>query len=140
MKMNIKHIPYIISTALAATLMYMMYQPQTYEKAITIEDPTSAEDISLWYNDDVVIFKQIADVVQGTTPSVTWNIEYASTRNGVSRTTVFSSDRVTTSESGATTTTFNADTIPADQWIFLTTSAQSGTVDELSVTIRYEVR
>ena len=100
----------------------------TIVKSLVIEDPTAAEDIS---------FSQLNDVAQGTTPSVTWNLRHAATRNEGSPNNLFSSNRVTTSESGAETTTFDDATIPAGSWVWFISSAQSGTVDELTLTIRY---
>lgn len=106
-------------------------------KAITVESPTNSENITLFFTDVAIEVLQVNDVVQGTTPSVTYNIEYASTRDAVSPTSLWTSDRTTTSESGAETTSFNNASIPAGSWIWLTTSATSGTNDEINVTVRY---
>lgn len=106
-------------------------------KAVSVEDPTNAENITMFFTDVAITITQVNDVVQGTTPSLTWNIEHATTRNSVSPNTLFGTDRATTSESGAETTTFSDATIPAGSWIWLTTSAQSGTTDEFNVTIMY---
>jgi hypothetical protein len=109
----------------------------TYVKTIGIETPSSSENIALFFTDDAITITQVNDVCRGTTPSVTWNIAHATTRNNGTPNELFSSDRVTTSLTGAETTTFNDATIPAGSWVWLTTSATSGTVDEFTVSLEY---
>ncbi len=112
-------------------------------KSITIEDPTSSEDITLGFFDEAVTVRQINDVVQGSTPSLTWNIYHATTKDATAPNTVFSSDRVTTSTSGAESapsdTNRDDDTIPAGSWVWFQSSAESGTTDEFSLTISLTV-
>lgn len=135
--MNRNHIIASVAVVLMAIGAALYIQP-TAEKAITIESPTSSEDITIFYTADKIVVTEVADVVIGTTPSVTWNIDYASSRNSVSPTSLWTSDRTTTSETGTTTTTFNNDTIDGSSWIWLTSSAQSGTVTEMNVTLSYK--
>ena len=106
-------------------------------KAITIEDPTNAENVSMFFTDVAITITQVNDVVQGTTPSLTWDIVHATTRNNGTPNELFGTDRVTTSESGAETTSFTDATIPAGSWVWFVSSAQSGTTDEFNVTIEY---
>lgn len=116
------------------------WNPRTPEliKTVTIEDPTSSEDIWLLFTRRKIKILQINDVVVwSSTPSVTWNLVFDSDRSAA-WTDVFSSNRATTSTTGAETTTFNNDTIDAWSWVWLETSAQSWTVDELSISITYK--
>jgi hypothetical protein len=106
-------------------------------KGVSVESPTSSENLSLFYTDHAITITRVSDVVQGTSPSVTYNIRHASTRNSGTPNNVFSANRTVTSTSGATTTTFNDATIPANSWVWLITSATSGTVNEVNVTIQY---
>lgn len=110
-----------------------------YIKSVTVEEPTATENITLFYTRKAITIREVSDVMRGTSPSVTWQIKYASTRNSGSPTNLFSSSRTTTSLSGATTTTFNDATIAAGNWIWLETSAVSGTNQSLSISIAYTI-
>ena len=106
-------------------------------KGITIQNPTASENIALFYIDRAITIGKVAEAVRGTSPSVTYNIRFASTRDSGTPTDVFSANRAATSTSGVTTTTFNDNTIPAGSWVWLITSAQSGTVADFNVTLQY---
>jgi len=110
-----------------------------YIKSATIEAPTATENITLFYTRKAITIREVSDVMRGTSPSVTWQIKYAATRNSGSPTNLFSASRTTTSLSGATTTTFNDATIAAGNWIWLETSAVSGTNDSLAISIAYTI-
>jgi hypothetical protein len=107
-------------------------------KGATIESPGSSENISLFYTDHAITITRVSDVVRGTTPSVTYNIRHATTRDSGSPNDVFGSNRTVTSTSGATTTTFSDATIPANSWVWLITSATSGTITDINITLQYE--
>lgn len=108
-----------------------------YTKGITMVAPTATENVSLFYTTKALTVVRIDDVTAGTSPSVTWNVSYASTRTGAA-TNIFTSNRTTTSTTGANTTTINNPTIPAGSWVWLITSATSGTVTDFNVTIHYK--
>ena len=65
---------------------------------------------------------------------VTWTIRYDTDRSAAG-TEVITGGTVTTSESGVNITSFNNPNIPADSWVWIETTAQSGTVAELSIAI-----
>ncbi len=105
-------------------------------KSITLQSPTNAENASWFYTERALLITKVTDVVRGSsTPSVTWNIRSATTRDSGSPTDVFTSNRTTTSTSGANTTTINNATIAAGSYVWVITSAVSGTVNELMTTI-----
>lgn len=110
-----------------------------YVKGVTVETPGSSENLTLLYTRKAITIREVADVVRGTSPSVTWQIKYATTRDSGTPTDLFSASRTTTSTSGATTTTFNDATIGAGNWLWLVTSATSGTNDEISIQITYTI-
>jgi hypothetical protein len=112
---------------------------QAQSKAVTIESPTSSEDIGLFYTDVAITVTKLAEALRGTSPSVTFQINHNSNRSAGSPNTLFSSDRTATSTTGATTTTFNDATIPAGSWVWITTSAMSGTVAEINITLTYTI-
>lgn len=113
------------------------YVKAKHIKGLTMSAPTSSENIGLFYTDHAITITRVSDAVTGTSPSVTYNIRFASTRNEGSPTDVFSSAEVADQVTGSTTTTFNDATIPANQWVWLITSATSGTVTDFNMTIQY---
>ncbi len=106
-------------------------------KTMVIENPSTSENKRIMYTDVAITITKVADAVLGTSPSVTYQINFASTRDSGSPTALFSSDRTVTSTSGTTTTTFNDATIPAGSYIWVTTSANGGTVTDFETTIIY---
>jgi hypothetical protein len=100
-----------------------------------IELPTASEDVTVGFAFVDVTISEIRAVLRGTsTPSVTWTLRYDSDRSAAG-TEVITGGTVTTSTSGQTITTFTNDTIPAGSYFWLETTAQSGTVQELAVSI-----
>lgn len=107
-------------------------------KGITIESPTSSEDIGMFFTDVAITITQMNAVLRGSsTPSVTWTIRHNSDRSATGNEVVTSGTTTTSTTTGSEVTSFNDATIPAGSWVWLETTAQSGTVDELSVTIEY---
>ncbi len=128
------------STGQALTWNGSQYAPKNAAlqvKGITIQNPTASENIALFYMDRAITISKVAEAVRGSSPSVTYNIRFASTRDNGTPTDVFTANRAATSTSGVTTTTFNDNTIPAGSWVWLITSAQSGTVADFNVTLQY---
>jgi len=111
--------------------------------AITVEDPTASEDISIRRYDAAFTIKEMHAVVRGTSPSVTWTIRHqpAGTGNGRADTgneVVTGGTTTTSTTAGDDVTSFNDATVAADSFLWLETTAKSGTVDELHITIRWE--
>lgn len=110
-----------------------------FTKGATIESPSSSENVGLGWKTpvDITVTSVVAVVVGSSTPSVTFNIAFGTDRT--SGTNVFSSGQVTTSQTSGHTfnSGFNDATIPAGSWIWFTTSAQSGTVNQIEITINY---
>ena len=74
------------------------------------------------------------------TPSVTWTIRHHATdRSNAGNEVVTGGTTTTSTTSGDDVTSFNDATIPADSFVWLETTAQSGTVDELSVSMIYTI-
>lgn len=105
-------------------------------KSIAIESPTNAENISMFFTEQPWALKEIRSVLLGSsTPSVTFSIKYGTDRSAAGTEIVTSGITCTNTTTGASTTSFNNGTIPAGNFVWLTTSAKSGTVNELSVTL-----
>lgn len=108
-------------------------------KAITIESPTASEDITLFFTDDAITITQLNAVSVGTTPSVTYTIRHGSDRSAAGNEVVTSGSTTTSTTTGDEVTSFNDATIPAGSWVWLETTATSGTVTNTNITIEYTV-
>jgi len=105
---------------------------------ITIEDPTSSEDITICrFNEAVTITKVVGVVVGSSTPSVTINPKHHTDRSNAGNALFSSAQAVTSTTTGDIDTSFSDATIPADSFLWLETTAKSGTVDELNITFFY---
>jgi hypothetical protein len=108
-------------------------------KGFPFDSPTNAENSSMMRTDVEITITKVADLVRGSsTPSITWNVRYASTRDSGSPTDLFGANRTTTSTAGVTTTSITNPVIPAGSFIWLVTSALSGTVNELFIELYWE--
>lgn len=109
-----------------------------FTKAITVESPTSSEDITMFFTDDAITVTQLNAVLNGSsTPSVTWTIRHNSDRSATGAEVVTGGTTTTSTTTGSEVTSFNDATIPAGSWVWLETTAQSGTVNALNVTVEY---
>ena len=106
-------------------------------KAFTIKSPTATEDTTLWSDDKAITITKIIVVLVGTTPSVTWTIRHGTDRSLAGAEVVTGGTTTTSITTGDVVTTFNDATVVADSFVWLETTAQSGTVDSLNVTIFY---
>lgn len=107
------------------------------EKTITIENPTDAEDMTMFFTNRAITITEMRAVLLGSsTPSVTWTIRHHATdRSNAGNEVVTSGTTTTSTTSGSDVTSFNDATIPTDSFVWIETTAQSGTVTELSVTL-----
>jgi hypothetical protein len=108
-------------------------------KAITVESPTDSEDISLFFTPQDITVNEMVAVLRGTTPSVTWTIRHGSDRSATGDEVVTSGTTTTNSTTGDKITSFNDPTIPSGSFVWFETTAQSGTVDELNLTLIYNI-
>lgn len=104
-------------------------------KGISIESPTNSEKIIMFFTPVAFTVSEIRSVVIGTTPSVTFSIRYGTDVSAAGTEVVTSGITVTNTTTGTSTTSFNNASIPADQFVWITTSATSGTVTQLHVTV-----
>jgi hypothetical protein len=109
-------------------------------KATAIETPTSGEDISLFYTTQSITISTIVAVLRGSSsPSVTWTIRHDPNRSATGIEVVSSGTTTTSTTNGDVVTTFNDATVPANSFVWLETTALSGTVNSLHVSIDYTV-
>lgn len=105
-------------------------------KSITIENPTAAEDISMFYSDDAITITKMVFVITGST-SATTTIRHHTDRSNAGNEVVTGGTTANSTTTGNVVTSFNDATVPADSFVWLETTALSGTPTSLSVTIFY---
>lgn len=104
---------------------------------ISIADPTSAEDITLLYTSASVTIQAVEGVVRGSaTPTVTVTLRYDADRNATG-TAIVSAQSVSSTTTGNNLTLTANTTVPAFNFVWLETTATSGTVNELFVGLLY---
>lgn len=109
-------------------------------KALTVESPTDSEDIGMFFTDVAITVTQMNAVLRGSsTPSVTWTVRHNSDRSATGAEVVTSGTTTTSTSTGSEVTSFNDATIPAGSWVWFETTAQSGTVDELTLAVEYTI-
>ena len=107
-------------------------------KSLSIENPTSSEDASMFFTNLAITVTEIRAVLIGSsTPSVTWTVRHGTDRSATGAEVVTSGTATTSVSTGSDVTSFNDATIIADSFVWLETTAQSGTVGEIHVTIVY---
>jgi hypothetical protein len=105
-------------------------------KALTIINPTDSEKVPLFFTAGSITFAQIRSLVKGSSsPSVTFSIRYGTDFSQAGTEVVTSGITVTSTTTGLSTTSFNNATVPANSWVWLTTSATAGTVNALNVSL-----
>lgn len=107
--------------------------------SITIEDPTNAEDISLWKTTNAITISEETCVVIGTTPSVTQTLRFGTDRSVTGTELNTGGNTITSTTTGDVDSTFDDATIPADNFIWVETTAQSGTVFSLNCSWEYTI-
>jgi hypothetical protein len=109
----------------------------THTKTIVIDSPTSFENVSIFKTDVAITVQEVTTVSVGTTPSTTYQIKHSSDRSS-------SGSNLTTSGTTTSTTTGDVATlsvvnIPANTWVWIVTTAASGTDVSLTVDIKYTI-
>ncbi|MEJ7830723.1 MAG: hypothetical protein WKF91_21115, partial [Segetibacter sp.] len=103
-------------------------------KGVSLTTPGAAENIGLYFTPVAITITNVQEALVGTTPSVTYVINYGSSRTTATSTIVAS--HAATSTAGASAT-LNVTAIPAASWIWVQTTATSGTVSDFHVTMNY---
>ena len=116
----------------------LTYVDDIFTKSITIVDPTSSENLTLFYTTEALTVLHAAESVSGSGPSVTYNIRWAPARNEGLPVSLFGTNRAVSAQAGTTTTTFNNTTIPANSFVWIITSAKSGTVSDFHVSLKFK--
>lgn len=127
-----------LKTATAISVANLASSSVGLSKSITVQNPTAAEDLTITFTNRAITITEIRAVLIGSsTPSVTWTVRHGTDRSAAGNEVVTSGTTTTSVTSGDDVTSFNDATIAADSFIWLETTAQSGIVNELSVTFYY---
>lgn len=121
----------------------------TGERHLIIEDPNASENITLYYTDTPIRITKMVGIVSGlaATPSVTWSVRHDPLRAATGTEVVTGGTTTTDSSSGHTlfgfvgkseVTSFNSYRIPANSFLWVTTTAVSGDVSSLSINVYFE--
>lgn len=104
-------------------------------KTLTLEAPTASDDITIFKTDRAITVQEVIAVNVGTSPSTTYQLKYNAARNNAG--TALTTSASTTSVVGGNVATLSNASIPADNWVWLETTAASGTGVFLTIDIRY---
>ena len=109
-------------------------------ESITLNSPTSTEDVSVFYTTEAITISQLTCVLVGSSfPSISWTIRHSSNRNLTGNEVVTSGSSTSNTTTGDIITSFNDETIPAGSFIWVEITSKSGVVDEYHLTIEYSV-
>jgi hypothetical protein len=109
-----------------------------WAKSLIIENPGSNENISIFYTDvSITINKMVGVLVGSGGPSVTWSVKHSPDRSSVGNEVVTGGTTTTNVTTGDVITTFNDATIPANSFVWFTTTAKSGTIIEFNISLIY---
>lgn len=107
----------------------------TLSKTFTLEAPTATEDFTIFRTDVAITIVEVIAVSVGTTPSTTYQLKHDTDRDAAG--TAVTTSAATTSKTTGDIATASDYTIPANSWIWLETTAASGTSVKLTIDIRY---
>ena len=109
----------------------------TLSKSIGIISPTASEDITMFFTPVAITVSEMRAIVQGSAPSVSWTIKHSTDRSAAGNVVVTAGTTTTSTTTGSDVTSFDDPTIPADSFVWLETTATSGTINDFNVTIIY---
>lgn len=104
------------------------------QKEITIKQPTGSEKIAIFYTTIALTISNIRAIVNGISPSVTYNVVFGSDMGAAGTNATTSPVPVTNTTTGVDAVLDNV-SIPAGSWVWVITTSVSGTVNWINVTI-----
>jgi hypothetical protein len=109
----------------------------TQYKSISIENPTTSENITIFYTPVAIYLTTIYSVTLGSSATINFDLHWAAYATRGSTTAIHGSN-ITADNDGTTTTPSSDPSVPAGSWILIkTTTGGSGTPTELHVTLEY---
>lgn len=108
-----------------------------FNKTFTLESPTATEDFTIFRTDVDITVQEVVAVSTGTSPSTTYVLRHSTDRNVAGN--LLTTSGTTTSTTTGNVATLSDATIPANSWIWLETTAATGTDVKLTIDIRYTI-
>lgn len=112
--------------------------PSVYSKALTIPTPVINDDIPIFYTFASIQIREIADVLAGTNPSLSYNIYFSETKDDATPSKIWTTDRTATSQAGVESSLIDTKVIPVNNWVWIKYSAINGNVQIFSFNISYK--
>jgi len=111
----------------------------TQAKGLFVEFPSSSELVGMWMTPANITITAVKAVLVGSsTPSVTYDLKHGS--DITSGTVILSAPvAITTTTTPTSSTSFSDATVPAGNYIWFYTTAQSGTVTSIWITVYYTI-
>jgi hypothetical protein len=110
----------------------------TLTKSITIESPTTSEDITMFYAPVAITIQEIRAVTVGATTTINFDLYEHAFASRASAGTAVNGSSITADTDGVVDSSFTNAGIAADSWVVIqTTTGGSGSPTELSVSVEY---
>jgi len=111
----------------------------TQSKGLFVEFPSSSEKVGMWMTPANITITAVKAVLVGSsTPSVTYDLQHGS--DITSGTAILSAPvAITSTTTPTSSTSFNDATVPAGNYIWFVTNAQSGSVTSIWITVYYTI-
>lgn len=117
-----------------------LHSKPSLSRNITMASPTATEDRVVFFTNVAITVVELRAVVRGSSsPSIEYNIVHSTDRSAAGNDVMSANDTVTSETTGDSVTSFAGGdpTIPANSWVWVETGTKSGTVDELSIVVRF---
>ena len=124
-----------IGTSAGSESNWFKIAKPTLSKTFTLQEPTASDNITMFRTDVAITIAEVIAVSTGTSPSTTFAIKYGTNRSSATGNLVASTTSTSTTTGNVLTIATSA--IPADSFIWIETTAVSGTSVYLSIDIRY---
>lgn len=107
-------------------------------KSFSLEDPSNSEDWVIFQTPVAITITKVVAVIRGSeTPSLTINLKTGSNRASLIDTLFSSNQAITNTTTGEEITSLQNESLSAGDFLSFVTTALSGTVNEISVSIYY---
>ncbi len=121
------------------------YEEEVLSKSVSIETPTAADDITMFFTPVAITITQMRIAILGSaTPGWIADLRHHTDRSNAGNAVITTPVSSTAAEHSAETTghditTFNDATVPANSFVWVETVDVSGTLDQGHLTLRYTI-
>ena len=105
---------------------------------MTIEDPSAVENLTWWRTTKAITLATLSACIRGSaSPSLSFNVRHGLSRSGSGTEIITGGVTIGDTDTGTAITSFDDPTIPANSWLWATTSDKDGAVDELALSLDF---